>query len=45
MGRSDEFTILAVAKYIRLTANTASKIAPGTLVNTENDFPLIHFKL
>jgi hypothetical protein len=42
---SDEFNVFAVAKYIRLTANTASKIAPGTLVNTENDFPLINFKL
>jgi len=39
---SDEFNIFAVAKYIRLVADRASRIPIATLPNTRRDFPGIN---
>ena len=42
---SDEFNIFAVAKYIRVTADAASKLPKGSLPNTVAAFPAINFGL
>lgn len=41
---SDEFNILAVAKYIRQVADTAAKINISSLPNTKSTFPGINMQ-